>query len=373
MDNIDTVVIGAGVVGLACAAHLARLGREVVILERETAFGTGISSRNSEVIHAGLYYPPGSLKARLCVQGRNMLYDWCATHDVPYRRCGKLVVATTAAQHGALQDIAQRARANGVTDLVPLDSLGAQQLEPALRVHSALLSPSTGIVDSHGLMRSLLGEAQRHSAMLALGSPVLGGQSQADGSIIVRVGSSQGADAVTAIRARHVINAAGLDAPVLGRALGSPAARTAPKAHYAKGVYFSHSARVPFSRLIYPVPEAGGLGVHLTLDLGGQAKFGPDVQWVDAPDYGVDSARAPHFAQAIRQWWPQLDASLLQPGYAGVRPKITPAGTPDADFRIDGPATHGTAGLVHLYGIESPGLTASLAIAAYVAGLLGLE
>lgn len=366
MDTVDTVVIGAGVVGLACAHSLARAGREVIVIERETAFGTVISARNSEVIHAGLYYPPGSLKARLCVAGRDLLYAWCAEHGVSYARCGKLVVASAAAQMPALQAIAERARANGVDDLRPVDAAELAALEPALSAHGALLSPSTGIVDSHGLMLSLLGEAERHGAMLALGSAVLEGNAQADG-IVLRIGG----ETATELQANWVINAAGLDAPTLGRAIHAPAARAAPQAHYARGVYFGLSGKSPFSRLIYPIPEAGGLGVHLTLDLGGQARFGPDVEWIDAPDYTVDPARAQGFATAIRRWWPDLDPTRLLPGYAGVRPKIVGPGEPDADFRIDGPAAHGTPGLIHLYGIESPGLTAALAIGEHVASLVG--
>ena len=365
METVDSVVIGAGVVGLACAHSLARAGLEVVVIERETAFGTGISARNSEVIHAGLYYPPGSLKARLCVEGRQRLYAWCAQHGVDHARCGKLVVASAAAQAPALQAIAERAHANGVDDLRRLDAAELAALEPALAGHAALLSPSTGIVDSHGLMLSLLGEAERHGALLALGSPVLEGRAEADG-IVLRIGG----EAATELKAKRVVNAAGLDAPALGRAIAAPAAARAPQAHYARGVYFSYAGKAPFSRLIYPIPEPGGLGVHLTLDLGGQAKFGPDVEWIAAPDYTVDPARVERFAGAIRRWWPDLDTERLQPGYAGVRPKIVGPGEPDADFRIDGPAAHGTPGLVHLYGIESPGLTAALAIGEHVAAML---
>ena len=364
METVDTVVIGAGVVGLACAHRLARAGLEVVVIERETAFGTGISARNSEVIHAGLYYPPGSLKARLCVEGRQRLYAWCAQHGVNHSRCGKLVVASAAAQAPALQAIAERAHANGVDDLRRIDAAELAALEPALAGHAALLSPSTGIVDSHGLMLSLLGEAERHGAMLALGSPVQEGRAEADG-IVLRIGG----EAATELKAKRVVNAAGLDAPALGRAIAAPAAARAPQAHYARGVYFSYAGKAPFSRLIYPIPEPGGLGVHLTLDLGGQARFGPDVEWIERPDYGVDPARAERFYTAIRHWWPGLEDGRLQPAYAGVRPKIVGPGEVDADFRIDGPAAHGVLGLVHLYGIESPGLTAALAIGARVAAM----
>lgn len=362
MESIDVAVIGAGVVGLACARALAEAGREVLVIERETCFGSGISARNSEVIHAGLYYPPGSLKARLCVEGRNQLYTYCAERNIAHSRCGKLVVATHAAQTGALHAIATRAAANGVADLQWLERDRLRTHEPALDAHAALLSPSTGIVDSHGLMLALLGDAERHGAMLALDSPVLGGAAEA-GGILLEIGG----DAPMTLHARWVVNAAGLDAVSLATRIRSAASALAPQAFYARGVYFSYAGKAPFSHLIYPIPEAGGLGVHLTLDLGGQAKFGPDVEWIAAPDYRVDPARAERFASAIRGWWPALDAERLQPGYAGVRPKIVGPGEADADFRIDDPATHGVGGLIHLYGIESPGLTAALAIGDEVA------
>ncbi|MDO5102506.1 MAG: NAD(P)/FAD-dependent oxidoreductase [Lautropia sp.] len=409
MDSTDVIIIGAGVVGLACASSLARAGREVLVIEAETAFGTGISSRNSEVIHAGLYYPPGSLKARLCVEGRHKLYNWCTEHAVPHARCGKLIVATHPDQAPALDAIAERARTNGVPELQTIDTAQLRELEPELAGHSALLSPNTGIVDSHSLMLSLLGDAERHGAMLALASPVLGGQATDDG-IILHISDHEAQllaprtsplpgtgrsnpegnhapasllphdtptqrqghppPTSTTLKARWVINAAGLDAPLLGRQIRSAATAQAPQPHYARGIYFSHTGKTPFSRLIYPIPEAGGLGVHLTLDLGGQAKFGPDVEWIDHPDYTVNPARKERFVQAIQRWWPQLDPNRLQPGYAGIRPKIVGPGQPDADFRIDGPTAHGVPGLIHLYGIESPGLTASLAIAEHVASLV---
>lgn len=365
METVDVVVIGAGVVGLACASALAQAGREVLIVEREACFGSGISARNSEVIHAGLYYPPGSLKARLCVEGRQQLYAYCEQRGVAHARCGKLVVAGRSTQVDALQAIANRARQNGVDDLRLLERTEIAALEPALDAHAALLSPSTGIVDSHGLMLALLGDAERHGAMLALGSPVTGGVADVDG-VVLEIGG----EAPMTLRAHWVINAAGLDAVALGSAIRSAASTQAPRARFARGVYFSYSGKAPFSRLIYPIPEPGGLGVHLTLDLGGQAKFGPDVEWIDQPDYHVDPARVGRFAEAIRSWWPALDADRLQPGYAGVRPKIVGPGEADADFRIDGPMQHGVAGLIHLYGIESPGLTASLAIGNHVATLV---
>ena len=365
MDSVDVVVIGAGVVGLACAKQLAEAGREVIVLERETAFGTGISARNSEVIHAGLYYPPGSLKAALCVQGRRALYTYCAERGIAHRRIGKLVVASRAPQLPALEAIAARARTNGVDDLRLLDGASVRALEPELDAAGGLFSPSTGIVDSHGLMQALLADAERHGAVLALASPVRGGLADRDG-IVLEVGGS----APTRLRARCVINAAGLDAPRLGHALAGPAALRAPQACYARGVYFSLVGRAPFSHLIYPIPEPGGLGVHLTLDLGGQARFGPDVEWIETIDYGVDPRRADRFYAEVRKYWPGLPDDSLQPAYSGIRPKIAGPGAPNADFLIQGPQEHGIDGLVNLFGIESPGLTACLPIAAYVCDML---
>ena len=362
MEAVDCVVIGAGVVGLACARALAAAGREVIIVEREAAFGTGISSRNSEVIHAGLYYPTGSLKAQLCVAGRELLYRWCAERGVAHQRTGKLVVATRPEQAAALATLQRRAQANGVDDLRWLDRSEVAALEPELVAEAALLSPSTGIVDSHGLMLSLLGDAEAHGAMLALGSPVCAGRAEA-GAVVLEVG---GETAMT-VRARWVVNAAGLDAVALGRAISGPPAQAIPQAWYARGVYFTLMGKAPFSHLIYPLPEPGGLGVHLTLDLGGQAKFGPDVEWIEAPEFSVDPARVARFGEAIRRWWPALSDDRLAPGYAGVRPKIVGPGGGEADFRIDGPTEHGVPGLIHLFGIESPGLTAALAIGDRVA------
>ena len=373
METVDTVVIGAGVVGLACAHSLARAGREVVVIERETAFGTGISARNSEVIHAGLYYPPGSLKARLCVEGRQRLYAWCAQHGVNHSRCGKLVVASAAAQAPALQAIAERAHANGVDDLRRLDAAELAALEPALAGHAALLSPSTGIVDSHGLMLALLADAEAAGAVLALKSPV---------QAIEAIDAGRGGYRVTiggeTLQVRRLVNAAGLAAPDLAMRLQGrpPGAPRPPEAHFCKGSYFTFAGCAPFSRLIYPVPEAAGLGVHVTLDLGGQMRFGPDVEWLDIPseaqiDYRVDARRQAGMAEAIRRYWPGLPEGALQPGHAGVRPKISGPQAPSADFRIDTEAVHGLHGLVELLGIESPGLTASLAIGEQVAAALG--
>ncbi|WP_399677093.1 NAD(P)/FAD-dependent oxidoreductase [Xenophilus sp.] len=361
MDEFDCAVIGAGVVGLAVARALALQGREVIVLESEGAIGTGTSSRNSEVIHAGIYYPQGSLKARLCVQGKEMLYAYAAERNLPHRRCGKLIVATAPAQAAALEDIVRKARANGVDDLQALDARQARALEPSLSCEAALLSPSTGIVDSHALMLALQGDLENAGGMLALKSPVARAVCGPAGIDLVGVDGTQ-------LRCRSVVNAAGLGAPALARRFDGLDPRHVPAAHWAKGSYFTLAGRSPFSRLIYPVPEAAGLGVHLTLDLGGQAKFGPDVQWVDSPDdLEVDPSRADGFYAEVRKYWPALADGALQPGYAGIRPKISGPGEPARDFVIQGPAEHGVAGLVNLFGIESPGLTSSLAIAEFVA------
>ena len=366
MEKIGCAVIGAGVIGLAVARALAARGREVLILEAESAFGTGISARNSEVIHAGIYYPAGSLKARLCVAGRDRLYAYCAERGIAHRRCGKLIVAGDESQRGQLLRIAAGAAANGVDDLRPLSRDEARVLEPALECSAALLSPSTGIIDSHALMLSLLGDAERDGAVLALNSPVRGGIVANDG-IVLEIG---GAGAMR-IHAGIVVNCAGLGAQAVARGLiGLPAA-TVPPLSYAKGNYYSLAGRAPFSRLIYPVPETAGLGVHLTLDLGGQARFGPDVEWVDRIDYGVDPRRADAFYAEVRRYWPQLPDGALLPAYAGIRPKPHAPGQAACDFMISGPADHGIPGLVNLYGIESPGLTACLALADHVADCLG--
>ncbi|WP_199054433.1 NAD(P)/FAD-dependent oxidoreductase [Aquitalea sp. ASV15] len=361
MDTLDCVVIGAGVVELAIARQLAMAGREVMICEAEAQPGQHTSSRNSEVIHAGLYYPTGSLKARLCVQGRAMLYRYCAERHIPHQRIGKLLLAHSAAELPRLQDIARRAAANGVDDLQWLDAAGVRALEPALSAHAALLSPSTGIVDSHALLQALLADAEAHGAQLACHSPVSGGRTLPQGLLLEIAGMP--------IQARLVINAAGLWAASVATNIAGVPRETIPAAHYARGVYFSLSGRSPFSRLIYPLPEAGGLGCHLTLDLAGQARFGPDVEWIDGVDYRLDPARAAAFYHSIRRWWPQLADDALQPAYAGVRPKLVGPGMADADFVIQGPAEHGVAGLINLYGIESPGLTSCLALAEAVTAL----
>ena len=370
MDSVDTVVIGAGVVGLAVARALAQAGREVVILEAENAFGTITSARNSEVIHAGIYYPTGSQRATLCVRGKQMLYAHCASHGVPHQRCGKLIVATHPGELAALHTLQATAQANGVDDLQWLSAAQARALEPALACVGALLSPSTGIIDSHALMLSLLGDAERAGAMLALCAPVQGGR-VTPGGIELTVGNADTAAPPTRLLARQVVNSAGLGAPALARLIeGVPAAHV-PQGRLAKGCYFTLAGKSPFSRLIYPAPgQSGHLGVHLTLDLGGQARFGPSFKWVDSLDYQVDEADAHGFEAEVRRYWPGLPDNALQPGYAGLRPKISGPGEPAADFRIDGPALHGVAGLVNLFGIESPGLTSCLAIAEAVVDAL---
>jgi L-2-hydroxyglutarate oxidase LhgO len=363
------VVIGAGVVGLAVARALAMAGREVVILEAEDAIGTHTSSRNSEVIHAGIYYPRGSLKARSCVEGRKRLYEYCKEHGVPHRRCGKLIVATNESQVLPLREILQKSHANGVTDVVEISAAEAMRMEPALRCVAALHSPSTGVIDSHALMLAYLGDAEAAGAMLSLRSP-LNGCRFSSGGLVLRVGGEEPAE----IEAQALVNSAGLRAPSVARLIeGFPPDRIPPEL-YAKGNYYSLAGRAPFSRLIYPVPEPGGLGVHVTLDLAGQARFGPDVEWVERigrrGDYSVDPRRAEGFYAAIRRYWPALPDGALSPGYAGIRPKISGPREPAADFVLQGPPEHGVKGLVNLFGIESPGLTASLALADDVARLL---
>jgi L-2-hydroxyglutarate oxidase LhgO len=363
VDRVECVVIGAGLVGLAVARALALAGREVVILEAEDAIGTHTSSRNSEVIHAGIYYPQGSLKARACVAGRERLYAYCAEHGVPHRRCGKLIVAADASQRAQLESILARAHANGVDDVTPIGAARACALEPALSCVDALFSPSTGIVDSHALMLAYLGEAEDHGAMLALRSRLEKGFVRSEG-IELHVSGAE------PILTRFLVNSAGITAPSVARRIEGYPAASAPRELYAKGNYYALTRRSPFTRLVYPVPEPGGLGVHVTLDLAGQARFGPDVEWVDAVDYRVDPARAERFYAAIRRYWPGLPDGALAPGYAGIRPKISGPGEPAADFVIQGPREHGVPGLVNLFGIESPGLTASLALADHVAALL---
>lgn len=362
LETIDCTVIGAGVVGLAIARALALQGREVVVLESEDGIGTGTSSRNSEVIHAGIYYPKDSLKAQFCVEGKKMLYAFCQSHGVDTIPYGKLIVATTEEQVGKLDEIKAKAEANGVMDLEWLGAGQTQAMEPALKTAGALLSPSTGVVDSHSLMLALQGDAEENGAMIAFNSPVAGGEVTDDG-IIIRTG---GADPM-AIKSQIVINAAGLGAQGTSHSINGIPESSIPPLYYAKGNYFTLTGKSPFKHLIYPVPEQAGLGIHLTLDLGGQARFGPDVEWVDDLYYPVDPARGEKFYEAIRTYWPGLEDGKLQPGYSGIRPKLQKPGEEARDFVIQDETDHGIKGLVCLYGIESPGLTSSLAIAKNVA------
>jgi L-2-hydroxyglutarate oxidase LhgO len=363
MEQLDTVIAGAGVVGLSIARRLAEAGREVLVLEAAARPGTGVSARSSEVIHAGLYYPPGSLRARLCVAGNRALYAYCAARGVPHRRVGKLIVATAEAQRARLDELLRTAQENGAVEVHPLTQEEAARLEPEVRCAAALFSPSTGIVDSHALMSALRADAEERGAVVVSNSPILGGRVTAEG-IEIDVG---GPDAAR-YRCRLLVNAAGLGAQALSRGLAGLAEATVPRQFLARGNYFALSgARAPFRHLVYPVPEPGGLGVHVTLDLAGEARFGPDVEWIEREGYDVDPARADRFYAAVRRYWPALPEGALVPAYAGVRPKITGPGEPAADFVVEGPAEHGVPGLVALYGIESPGLTACLALADEVA------
>lgn len=365
MDEVECVVIGAGVIGIAVARALAEAGREVLVLEAADGIGTETSSRNSEVIHAGIYYPRGSLMARLCVRGRQMLYEFCRERGVAFRNCGKLIVATDAAEVAKLDGIRAAAAANGVDDLRLLAAEEVRALEPALACTAALLSPSTGIVDSHGYMLALQGAAEAAGALFVFRAPVAGGRVAGE-AVALEVGGVE----PMALRARFVVNSAGLAAPEVARRIVGMPSQLVPTPYYAKGNYFVLAGRNPFSRLVYPVPVPGGLGVHLTIDLAGQARFGPDVEWIAAPDYRVDPARAASFYAAIRRYWPALPDGALLAGYAGVRPKIVPPAIAKQDFVIQGPAAHGVPGLVNLFGIESPGLTAAIALAEEVRDLL---
>jgi len=358
MADIDCVVLGAGVVGLAVARELALAGREVLIVEAAEGIGTGASARNSEVIHAGIYYVPGSLKARLCVEGKHLLYDYCTQRGIAHKRLGKLIVAADAEQAARLDAITATARANGVDDLYRISGDEARELEPALSCEAALVSPSTGIVDSHGLMLALQGDAENAGAQCVFMTPFREGRVLENGEFML---SFAGADAMD-ITAAAVVNATGLSAPSVAQRLAGQPTALIPPAYFCKGSYFTLSGRSPFNRLIYPMPNHAGLGVHLTVDLGGQAKFGPDTEWVDGENYDIDARRADDFYAAVRSYWPALPDGSLQPGYTGIRPKIVGPGEPAADFVIAGPAAHGVPGLVNLFGIESPGLTACLAL-----------
>ena len=366
MSDIDAIVIGAGVVGLAVARGLARSGRSVIVLEGAEGIGTETSSRNSEVIHAGIYYPTGSLKAKLCVKGRRALYQFCDSHKVPYRRCGKLIVATDAAESAAIEKLKATGDANDVEELKLITGDEARAMEPALYATAALLSPVTGILDSHSFMLALQGDAEAHEAAFAFHTPFL--RADVSGNIIrVETGGAEPMTLTTGL----LVNAAGLHASKTAEAMSGLPSDHVPQTRYARGNYFTLQGRAPFSHLIYPAPHTHGLGVHLTIDLAGQARFGPDVEWIDDISYDVNPKRAEGFSEAIRRYWPALPDDALAPGYSGIRPKISGPNDPAPDFRIDGPATHGIPGLVNLFGIESPGLTASLAIADAVLEALG--
>ena len=372
METVDCIVVGAGVVGLAIAREMALQGHETIVLEREHAFGTISSARNSEVIHAGIYYPPNSLKAKLCVQGNRMLYEYCRTHQVTTHACGKLIVATSRSQADALQALLFKAQQNGVPDIKLITAKEAKLLEPDLECDAALLSKSTGIVDSHGLMLSLLGGFEDAGGMIAYQASLLHAKAMGEHAtqgFTVQVGGL----AEMQIACKVLINCAGLSAPAVAQRIGGLGREHIPKAYFTKGNYFSLMGKSPFRHLIYPIPEPGGLGVHLTLDMAGQAKFGPDVQWLDIDqeeqiDYTVDAQRGDAFYAAVRQYWPNLKDNSLQADYSGVRAKIVPPNEPAGDFCFQGPNDHGLSGLYNLYGIESPGLTSSLAIAQHLAG-----
>lgn len=367
MERVDCVVVGAGVVGLACAKRLAEAGREVIVLEKESLIGSETSSRNSEVIHAGIYYPKGSLKARLCIEGKGHLYRYCEAKGVGHVRCGKLIVATSERQNDMLLAIRANAADLGMPDLDWWPAERAMELEPELFCTGALWSPTTGVIDSHGLMIAYQGDAEAEGAMIAFSSPLEHARI-GDGGIELEVGGAEPMQ----LAARIVINSAGLHAPGLAARVQGLGRESVPTAFYCKGSYYTLAGRSPFGRLIYPVPESAGLGVHVTIDLGGQCRFGPDTEWVDGLDYDVDPRRAEVFYDAVRRYWPGLPDGALEPGYSGIRPKITPKGAPAADFVIQGPREHGVAGLVNLFGIESPGLTASWPIACAAAAALGL-
>ena len=373
--HCEAVVVGAGVVGLAIAQALARAGHETLILEKNGQFGTETSARNSEVIHAGLYYPQDSLKARLCVRGRDQLYDFAARHGVPHRRIGKWLVAAAPENLAELAAIQASARANGVTDLAPVPAATIRNEEPDLQACDVVASPSTGIIDSHAYMLALLGVAEAHGAQLVRDADVIAIARDGDGwRVIVNNKSEQ-----IALTARWVVNSAGLWSHAMAARIEALAPALIPPLRLAKGSYAAWSGRTPFRRLIYPMPEPGGLGVHWTLDMAGQGRLGPDVEWLDSADpsqidYAVRPGIAALFAARARGWWPGVDAARLTPAFSGVRPKLAlGARSSTNDFRIDGPAAHGLAGLVNLFGIESPGLTASLAIADHVVELLGHE
>lgn len=369
-DSVECVVIGAGVVGLAVARALSLAGREVVILEAADAIGTGISSRNSEVIHAGMYYPQGSLRAQFCVSGNRLLRNYLTSHGVDWKQTGKLIVATDDQEEAKLLELQAKGRINGVTDLQMISGRDAMAKEPALSCQAALWSPSTGILDTHGYMLALLGDAEQAGAALALKSPVLAGDVLAgdgdNGGIVLQVGG----DEPTTLKTKMLVNAAGLGAVPLARRIQGLRQDSLPPFRLCKGNYFLLEGRQPFQTLVYPMPVSAGLGVHYTLDLGGQGRFGPDVEWIDQEGYEVDARRGDSFYAAIRRYWPGLPDGALRPGYCGIRPKISNPEDPARDFMVQTEAEHGVPGLINLLGIESPGLTSSLAIGQHVAALL---
>ncbi len=362
---MQVLVIGAGVIGLAVARAAARKGHEVVVAEAEAAIGTGTSSRNSEVIHGGMYYPTGSVRARHCVQGRRMLYEFCAAHGVPHRKCGKLIVAANAAEIAKIESLAAQGAANGVEGLELIGGNAARAMEPELVCAGALHSPQTGIIDSHAFMLALRGELEDAGGAIALRTPVTGAMRKS-GQWEVTFGGSDGGT----FEFDAIVNSAGLRAQSVARTIKDYPAARVPKQVLAKGNYFSYAGRPVFSRLIYPTPMPGGLGVHVTLDLAGRMRFGPDVEWIEKENYDVDPARADIFYERIRTYWPGLRDGTITADYAGIRPKLSGPNEPQADFLIDAPAQHGLPGLVQLYGIESPGLTSSLSLAEEVVGYL---
>jgi L-2-hydroxyglutarate oxidase LhgO len=367
--DTDVVIIGAGAVGLAIARATARRGHETIVIEREAGIGQGVSARNSEVIHAGLYYPTRSLKAQLCVAGRRMLYAYMEKHQVPYDRCGKLVVATSDDEVARLDAIFAQGELNGVVDLQRLTGEEARALEPELNAMAAILSPSSGILDSHAFMSALAGEISASGGAIAINTPFVGATPMADGGFVVRTGG----DAATEVTTRNLVISAGLGAQDAAALIETFPAGEIPPLHYGKGVYFTRAGKAPFERLIYPLPIPGALGTHYRRDLGGQAVFGPDLAFVDALDYSVGPERAAGFYETIRRFWPSLGDGELAPDYAGIRPKIHGPDEPQCDFRVLGPDTHGLAGLVTLFGIESPGLTSSLAMGELVVKRLGMS
>lgn len=358
VERADCIVIGAGVVGLACARALAQAGRDVIVIERNYAIGMETSSRNSEVIHSGIYYPTGSLKASACVEGRDKLYAYCKARNIGHKKLGKLIVATSAQEDAELGRLLQKGRENGVTDLQLLTRTQTLAREPSLTCTSALWSPSTGIVDSHSVMLAMQGDLEDHGGMIAFNTAIAAGQIEPDGIVLKTQGEAE-----FSVKANLVVNCAGLYAQNITRLLGGFDVAHIPPQHFARGVYFMLTGKSPFTHLIYPAPEPGGLGVHATLDMGGQCRFGPDVEWIDDIEYDVNPARGDIFYDRIRKYWPGLKDGQLQPAYSGIRPKLVGPGQPAGDFTIQGPDVHKSGPLINLFGIESPGLTSSLALA----------